>query len=74
MPVPLLVETAWGDLSQIPYIYRILKATAWIAAILLLKHYFGGARCSLEKQLHGKIVMITVRQDKRIPKAVAFAY
>lgn len=61
MPLPVLAEGLFKGLSSIPYIYTVLKAAPWLLLITVLKIYFGGARNTSERLMHGKIVMITVR-------------
>jgi hypothetical protein len=60
MPLPLLAEGLWRGLSSIPYGYTVLKIVSWVLIVSLLKHYFGGARNSSERVMHGKVVMVTV--------------
>jgi hypothetical protein len=60
MPLPLLAEAIWRGLSAIPYGYTVVKILPWVAVIALLKYYFGGARNSSERVMHGKVVMVTV--------------
>lgn len=60
MPLPLLAEAFWRGLANIPHGYTAGKALSWILVISLLKYYFGGARNSAERVMHGKVVIITV--------------
>lgn len=60
MPLPLLAEGLWKGLSSIPYGYTVLKVVPWVLIITLLKYYFGGARNSSERVLHGKVAIVTV--------------
>lgn len=61
MPVPLLAEGLLGQgFTRIPYIWPVLKSIPWVVAVVLLKFYFGGARCRVERVMHGKVVMVTV--------------
>ena len=61
MPIPLLSHSIWKGVDSLPYAYTILKVTAWITVISGLKYYFGGARNTSEKVMHGMVVMVTVR-------------
>ena len=74
MPIPLLAEGLWRGLSSIPYGYTVLKLASWVLVISLLKYYFGGARNTAERVLHGKVVIVTVSfQDTPlliVPKSV----
>lgn len=60
MPVPIIAEIFDSGLDKIPYAYTILKTIPWLAAIYLLKLYFGGATNRSERVLHSKVIMITV--------------
>jgi len=60
MPVPLV---AYGlDLGPkgIPYVWTIIKSLAAGFVLWVLKTYFGGARNTAERNMHSKVVMITV--------------
>lgn len=61
MPVHILAEGFERGLSNIPHIYTILQSAAIIGLIVLLKLYFGGAKCRSERVMHGKVVMVAVR-------------
>lgn len=61
MPVPLLAEGFWGNLT-IPYGWTILKSLPWLLVVYLLKLYFGGATCRSERNMHSKVVLVTVSQ------------
>ena len=62
MPVPLLAEGFWGNLS-IPYGWTILKSLPFIFIVYLLKLYFGGAACRSERNMYSKVVMVTVSME-----------
>jgi hypothetical protein len=61
MPLPILAEGMFNGVSSIPYAVPLLKASAWVSAIYLLKLYFGGATNRSERLMHSKVIMITVR-------------
>ncbi len=60
MPLPILAEAFWKGLSSIPFGYTVLKVASWVLVVSLLKYYFGGARNTAERLMHGKVVMVTV--------------
>jgi chromate transport protein ChrA len=60
MVVPLVAKGLLDGISDLPYVYTILKTLPWIAIIVLLKFYFGGAKNRSERLMHGKVVMVTV--------------
>ncbi|KKZ62048.1 alcohol dehydrogenase [[Emmonsia] crescens] len=59
MPVPLLAHWVVDGISSIPYAVPALKTAPFVALIVLLKRYFGGARNTSERPMHSKVVMIT---------------
>lgn len=63
MPIPLLAEGFWGNLS-IPYGWTILKSLPFILVGYLLKLYFGGAKCQSERNMYSKVVMVTVSGEE----------
>ena len=60
MVVPLLAEGFERGLSGIPQLSNIVKAVLFVAVIYLLKTWFGGAQCKSERDMHGKVVIVTV--------------
>jgi hypothetical protein len=60
MPIPLLVQGFTDGLSSIPYVVPILRTTAGISVVVLLKRFFGGARNKATRLMHSKVVIITV--------------
>ena len=63
MVVPLLAEGFERGLSGIPYLATTVKTALAIGVVYLLKTYFGGAKCTSERDMHGKVIMITVSLD-----------
>jgi hypothetical protein len=60
MPIPLVAEAFQEGLSKLPYIYTILKTLPWIGGVYGLKSYFAGASNFSERNMHSKVVMMTV--------------
>lgn len=60
MVVPLLAEGFGRGLTNIPHLASVVKVVLFVGVIYLLKTYFGGATCKSERDMHGKVVMITV--------------
>lgn len=60
MVVPLLAEGLGRGIANIPHLASIVKTVLFIGLIYVLKTYFGGATCKSERDLHGKVAMITV--------------
>lgn len=61
MVVPLVAKGLLDGISDLPYVYTVLKTLPWIGLVVLLKFYFGGAKNRSERLMHGKVVMVTVR-------------
>jgi len=60
MVIPLVAKGLLDGISGLPYASNALKTIPWIALIVLLKIYFGGATSRSERLMHGKVVMVTV--------------
>ena len=61
MVVPLLAEGLERGVTNIPHLFTIIKIVAAVGLIYFLKRYFGGATCTSEREMHGKVMLITVR-------------
>lgn len=61
MPVPLVAQYFNEGLSSVPYTYTALKLALAGAVLWVLKTFFGGARNTSERNMHSKVVMMTVR-------------
>ena len=61
MPIPAAAYFALeGGFFELPYIFPILKTIPFLFLFYVLKVYFGGARNTSERDMHSKVVMITV--------------
>ena len=62
MPVPLIAELLEkGVPEEFPsWLYTVLKTIPWLLVMAALKYYFGGARNSSERNMHSKVVIMTV--------------
>ena len=72
MPVHILAQGAFEGLGSIPFFWPILKSLPVLAALYGTKSYFGGAVNSSERNMHSKVVMITVcfHNPGSVPAAV----
>jgi NAD(P)-dependent dehydrogenase (short-subunit alcohol dehydrogenase family) len=59
MPLPFIVDAVWLGIPGMPNGWTILKGVIAITIIGLLKWYSMGALNAAERQMHGKVVMIT---------------
>ncbi|KAF2842189.1 oxidoreductase-like protein [Patellaria atrata CBS 101060] len=59
MPVYFFIQGLRDGFGSLPYAWEIAKTIPWIALVVLLKLYFGGASNTSERNMHSKVVMIT---------------
>ncbi|EMC91901.1 hypothetical protein BAUCODRAFT_40307, partial [Baudoinia panamericana UAMH 10762] len=59
MPVYIAAQALFDGFESVPYLWPLLKTLPWIGALLLLKLYFAGARNASERNMHGKVVIVT---------------
>lgn len=60
MPVHILGQLWENGISSVPYGWTLLKILPVAALICLLKFYFNGATNTSERNMHSKVVMMTV--------------
>ena len=63
MPLPLLADVLFKGISSVPFAVPLLKILPWIALVIILKLYFGGASNASERLMHSKVIMITVLNE-----------
>jgi hypothetical protein len=61
MPIPIFGEVYFNGLQAVPYLKEALKFVPWIILIAILKLWFNGTRNDIERVMHGKVVIVTVR-------------
>jgi NAD(P)-dependent dehydrogenase (short-subunit alcohol dehydrogenase family) len=59
MPIHFLAEAIWTGIPWLPDFWIVLKCLLAAAVVGLLKWYSMGARNTAERQMHGKVIMIT---------------
>jgi NAD(P)-dependent dehydrogenase (short-subunit alcohol dehydrogenase family) len=59
MPIPFITAAAWKGLPGLPDGWTVLKGVIALTIIGLLKWYSMGASNTSERQMHGKVIMIT---------------
>jgi NAD(P)-dependent dehydrogenase (short-subunit alcohol dehydrogenase family) len=59
MPLPIIAEFLWKGIPSFPNGWTILKVVLAIAVVALIKWSSKGTSNTSERQMHGKIVMIT---------------
>ena len=60
MPIPIARKLFAEGFDSVPFVPQLLRASPWIAVLALLKWFFGGARNPSERDMHGKVVLVTV--------------
>jgi len=60
MPVNILATAFDQGLDSIPYGWTVLKFVSVCAVLYVLKWYFNGAVNGSERNMHSKVVMVTV--------------
>lgn len=60
MPIGILHQGFTEGLESIPYGWTIAKVTSIIGVLYLLKWFFNGATNTSERNMHSKVVMVTV--------------
>ena len=65
MPVYIAQKAFYDGIASVPFALPILKTLPWILGLYLLKWFFGGARNHSERNMHSKVVMITVYPEFR---------
>lgn len=61
MPIEIASTALFEGIDKVPLAWPIIKSLPWLAVLWLLKTYFGGARNTSERNMHSKVVMMTVR-------------
>lgn len=60
MPIHIAAQGVYDGLSSIPYASTLLKLTAVLTVVALLKRLFGGTANTSERSMHSKVVLMTV--------------
>jgi len=72
MPVPLLANVYFDGIDSIPGAWTVLKILPWLALLYVLKWYFSGSSNRSERNMHGKVVMITVCSQSSTKKLAIY--
>ncbi|TKA82389.1 hypothetical protein B0A55_01401 [Friedmanniomyces simplex] len=59
MPVYIATQAFLDGVDSVPFIWPILKILPWLGALYLVKIFFSGASNTNERNMHGKVVMVT---------------
>lgn len=69
MPIHFVVTVWKQGIAAVPYGWSILKVAPVLVVLYLLKWYFNGATNLSERNMHSKVVMITVSLPIRLRNA-----
>ena len=62
MPIPFLGQVYYEGTESVPFLQTAIKVAPWLACTYVLKLYFNGTFNDEARVMHGKVVMVTVRQ------------
>lgn len=65
MPVYIAAQALFDGLHSVPYLWKFLKTLPWLGLLWIVKTYFQGARTLSERNMHGKVVMVTVGHTQK---------
>jgi hypothetical protein len=66
MPLNILATGFFEGFDRVPFGWTAIKVIPCLAIVYLLKWYFNGAVNTSERNMHSKVVIITVRSESRI--------
>jgi len=71
MPVNILAQAFSEGLDSIPFGYTVVQVAVVSAVLYVLKWFFNGANNGSERNMHSKVVMVTVSYRRQ---GMALAY
>lgn len=60
MPINILASAFYEGVDTIPFGWTIVKVVPVVAVLYVLKWFFNGATNKSERNMHSKVVMVTV--------------
>ena len=64
MPLHIAGTALYGGIDNVPYLWTAIKVAACIGLAYLVKAFFSGTSNTSERNMHGKVVMVTVRRHR----------
>lgn len=56
-----IIRTAFNDgIGSVPFLWPIVKALPWLFLLWAIKFFFSGVSNKSERNMHGKVVLVTV--------------
>lgn len=59
MPVPIIAQLFAEGLDSLPFVWPVIKAVLCFGLVYVVKRFFEGARNLSERNMHGKVVIVT---------------
>lgn len=60
MPIPFVVHILQHGVENAPWLLPAVKVLPWFGLIYLIKSYFAGYTSKAERNMHGKVILVTV--------------
>lgn len=60
MVVYIAAQALFDGISSVPYLWTLIKTAPWLALLYVAKIFFSGASNLSERNMHGKVVLVTV--------------
>jgi len=67
MPIYMGISAMLDGMDSVPFAWPMIKTIPWLGGLFLLKTFFSGASNTSERNMHGKVVMVTVRAAHNLP-------
>lgn len=62
MPIYAALQGVVDGVDSIPFFWPIVKTLPWLGLLYIVKVFFSGASNTSERNMHGKVVLVTVRR------------
>ncbi|KXT13304.1 hypothetical protein AC579_7237 [Pseudocercospora musae] len=59
MAIYIAAQALFDGIDSVPYLWSLLKTLPWLFVFWLVKTYFQGAKTLAERNMHGKVVIVT---------------
>ncbi|CZT24062.1 related to oxidoreductase, short chain dehydrogenase/reductase family [Ramularia collo-cygni] len=59
MVVYIAAQALFDGISSVPYLWTLIKTAPWLGLLYLVKVFFSGASNLSERNMHGKVVLVT---------------
>ncbi|KAM3424251.1 hypothetical protein BST61_g11209 [Cercospora zeina] len=59
MAIYIATQALFDGIDSVPFLWPLLKAAPWLFLLWLLKTFFQGAKNTSERNMHGKVILVT---------------